>query len=82
MADLASGDWEGYEMPMMTEDDTPWGLAVPLEERDKLFGRFMAGMIYEWHQSGRLIELEKKWGIQPTAYLKEMNERLKAYTPN
>ena len=82
MADLASGDWDGYEMPMMTEDDTPWGLAVPLEERDKLFGRFMAGMIYEWHQSGRLIELEKKWGIQPTAYLKQMNERLKAYAPN
>ena len=82
MADLASGDWDGYEMPMMTEDDTPWGLAVPLEERDKLFGRFMAGMIYEWHQSGRLIELEKKWGIQPTAYLKQMNERLKAYSPN
>jgi polar amino acid transport system substrate-binding protein len=81
MADLASGDWEGYEMPLQTEDDTPWGLAVPLGERDKLFGRFMAGMTYNWHSSGRLIELEKKWGIQPTAYLSEMHERLKAYTP-
>jgi polar amino acid transport system substrate-binding protein len=82
MADLASGEWDGYEMPLMTEDDTPWGLAVPLEERDKLFGRFMAGMIYEWHSSGRLIELEKKWGIQSTAYLEKMHERLKAYQPN
>ena len=81
MADLASGDWDGYEMPMMTEDDTPWGLAVPVGERNKLFGRFMAGMTYEWHSSGRLIELEKKWGIQPTAYLNDMHERLKAYTP-
>ena len=81
MADLASGEWEGYEMPLPTEDDTPWGLAVPLEERDKLFGRFMAGMTYEWHASGRLIELEKKWGIQPTAYLQQMHERFKPYTP-
>ena len=81
MADLASGDWDNYEMPLETEDDTPWGLAVPLEERDKLFGRFMSGMIYNWHSSGRLIELEKKWGIQPTAYLKKMHERFKAYTP-
>ena len=24
----------------------------------------------------------EKWGIQPTAYLKEMHERLKAYQPN
>ena len=81
MADLASGEWDGYEMPLVTEDDTPWGLAVPLGERNKLFGRFMAGMIYEWHSSGRLMELEKKWGIQPTAYLEQMNERLKAYAP-
>jgi polar amino acid transport system substrate-binding protein len=81
MADLASGEWDGYEMPLPTEDDTPWGLAVPLEERDKLFGRFMAGMTYDWHASGRLIELEKKWGIQPTAYLQQMHERFKPYTP-
>jgi len=81
MADLASGEWDGYEMPLPTEDDTPWGLAVPLEERDTLFGRFMAGMTYEWHASGRLIELEKKWGIQPTAYLQQMHERFKPYTP-
>jgi len=81
MADLASGNWDGYEMPLETEDDTPWGLAVPLEERDKLFGQFMSGMIYNWHASGRLIELEKKWGIQPTAYLEKMHQRLKPYEP-
>ena len=27
------------------------------------------GMTYNWHQSGRLIELEKKHGIQATNYL-------------
>ena len=77
MADLASGDWDEYEMPLATEDDNPWGLAVPLEERDSLFGRFMAGMSYDWHASGRLIELEKKWGIQPTAYVQAMHEKFK-----
>lgn len=76
MADLASGDWNDYEMPLPTEDDNPWGLAVPLEERDCLFGNFMSGMIYNWHVSGRLMELEKKWGIQPTAYLKNMKNKL------
>ncbi|MDX1514394.1 MAG: transporter substrate-binding domain-containing protein [Gammaproteobacteria bacterium] len=76
MADLASGDWNDYEMPLNTEDDNPWGLAVPLEERECLFGRFMSGMIYNWHVSGRLMELEKKWDIQPTAYLKKMQEKM------
>lgn len=77
MADLASENWDDHEMPLATEDDNPWGLAVPLEERDSLFGRFMAGMIYDWHANGRLIEFEKKWGIQPTAYVQTMREKFK-----
>jgi polar amino acid transport system substrate-binding protein len=75
MADLVSGDWDGFEMPMPTEDDNPWGLAVPIAEKDCIFGQFMSGMTYNWHQSGRLLELEKKWGIQETSYLKAQKER-------
>jgi polar amino acid transport system substrate-binding protein len=50
-------------------------LAVPIAERDCTFGRFMSGMQYNWHQSGELIALEDKWGIQATAYLAGQNER-------
>ncbi len=82
MADLASGQYNNYEMPMMTEDDTPWALAVPKEEINGVWGNFMSGMIYNWHRSGRLIELEKKWGIQATSYLQTMNKKFEAYTPN
>ncbi len=76
MADLASGDWNDYAMPLPTEDDNPWGLAVPLEERECLYGNFMSGMTYNWLISGRLIELEKKWGIQSTAFLKNQQAKL------
>ena len=75
MSDLASGNWDDYEMPLTSEDDNPWGLAVPSGELDCIFGNFMSGMIFNWHQSGRLIELEKKWGIQETVYLKTQNQR-------
>lgn len=77
MSDLASGEWDDYEMPLQSEDDNPWGLAVPLEEKDCIFGQFMSGMVYNWHRTGRLIELEKKWGIQPTKYLQDQHERFK-----
>lgn len=76
MADLASGQYDDYEMPMQTEDDNPWGLAVPLDELDGIWGNFMAGMQYRWLTSGRLSELEAKWGIQPTAFLKMQAEKL------
>ncbi len=74
-SDLASGNWDEFEMPLMSEDDNPWGLAVPLGELNCVFGQFMSGMQYNWHRSGRLIELEAKWGIKPTEYLKIQAER-------
>ncbi len=76
-SDLSSGDWPEFEMPLTSEDDNPWALAVPLAEKDCVFGRFMSGMQYDWLQSGALIELEKKHGIQPTAFLQVQQDRLK-----
>jgi len=75
MSDLSSGNYDSYEMPLNSEDDNPWGLAVPLAEKDCIFGNFMSGLTYNLHQSGKLIELEKKWGIQATQYLKDQNKR-------
>lgn len=75
MSDLSSGNYDTYEMPLNSEDDNPWGLAVPLAEKDCVFGNFMSGLSYNLHQSGKLIELEKKWGIQATQYLKDQNKR-------
>lgn len=75
MSDLSSGNYDDYEMPLSSEDDNPWGLAVPLAEKDCVFGHFMSGLTFNMHQSGQLIELEKKWGIQPTQYLVDQNKR-------
>lgn len=72
-SDLSSGDYDEFEMPLASEDDNPWGLAVPLAEKDCVFGHFMSGLTFNLHQSGKLIELEEKWGIQPTAYLADKN---------
>ena len=75
MADLASGEWDEFEMPLMTEDDNPWGLAVPKAEENCVFGRFMSGMQYNWHRDGTLIDLEAKWGIQATEFLENQADR-------
>ncbi|MEL7398192.1 MAG: ABC transporter substrate-binding protein, partial [Pseudomonadota bacterium] len=74
-SDLASGNWDEFEMPLASEDDNPWGLAVPIEEQNCVWGNFMSGLQYTWHQDGTLMALEEKWGIKPTAYLKDKAER-------
>lgn len=74
-SDLASGNWDDFEMPLNSEDDNPWGLAVPLAEKDCVFGQFMSGISFNWLQSGQLQEWEAKWGIQPTQFLKDKKEK-------
>lgn len=75
-ADLASGNYNDYEMPLQTEDDNPWGLAVPLAEKDCIFGQFMSGISFNWLQSGQLIAWEKEAGIQASGFLVKEQERL------
>jgi polar amino acid transport system substrate-binding protein len=72
---LADSKWAGYEMPLETILTEPWGAAVKLEERDGPWGQFVAKTIAEWHRSGKLIDTEKKWGIQPSAFLKKAREQ-------
>jgi len=31
----------------------------------------------EWHKSGFIQELEKKWGIKPTKFAQEMRDKFK-----
>ncbi len=76
---LAEGDeWADYEMPFVTEDFQAWAVAVKLEELDGPWGDFMRDVVTDWHSSGKLIELNREWGIKDNPFLVEMHEELKA----
>lgn len=76
---LAAGDakWKDYEMPLVTEDEQPWAVAVPLPELNGPWGEFMKKVSVEWHKNGTLLALEKKWGIKQSPFLAEMNKKYK-----
>jgi len=73
IARLQDPKWADYEMPLPTIDDAPWGLAVKHGEY-RLYG-MMSEMIMKWHRSGRIVELEKKYGITPTPFAVKMNQK-------
>lgn len=75
VADKAT--WGNYATPLPTILEQTWGLAVPLPELDKAYGQFMSGIIYNWHRTGRLIELAKKWDIPPSPWAVEQHEKFK-----
>jgi len=76
---LAAGDpkWSDYEMPLVTEDEQPWAIAVPLPELNGAWGAYMKNVSLEWHKNGTLLALEKKWGIKQSPFLVEMNKKYK-----
>ncbi|GIX11886.1 transporter substrate-binding domain-containing protein [Elioraea sp.] len=74
---LASGQWNDFHMPLPSQSDTPWGLAVRLDDLDRPWGRFMSGMVAHWHRSGKLLAWEKEAGIAESAFLRRMHEALK-----
>ncbi|MBM3596832.1 MAG: transporter substrate-binding domain-containing protein [Alphaproteobacteria bacterium] len=77
---LSSGDpkWANYEMPLVTEDEQPWAIAVPLPELNGPYGEFMKKVSIDWHKTGKIVELEKKWGIKPSPFVAEMHQKHKA----
>lgn len=74
---IASGQWDEFHMPLPSQSDTPWGLAVRLDDLDKPWGRFMSGMVAHWHRSGKLLAWEKEAGIAESAFLRRMHDALK-----
>ncbi len=76
---LSGGDakWANYEMPLVSEDPQLWAIGIRLEDMDGPFGKLVKEMSVDWHKSGKLLELETKWGIKQSPYLIETNKKLK-----
>ena len=50
-------------MPLSTQDDTPWAMAVRLDDLHKPWGEFISGVVYDWHRSGELLRVEHANGV-------------------
>ncbi len=76
---LAAGDpkWASYEMPLASEDPQLWAMGVRLADLDAPFGKLLKDLSVEWHKTGKLVELEKKWGIKSSPFLLEMQAKHK-----
>src|SRR5574337_238784 len=73
MGQLQKPEWSDYEMPLDSILVQPWGLAV--KKGDPAFADFMAKTVTDWHKSGLIIQLEKKYGIKPTKFAQEMHDK-------
>lgn len=74
-AGLSDAKWADYTMVMPSIDPEPWGMGVRKE--DAKFTTFISDVSKEWHKTGFIIGLEKKWGIPLSPFLLEQQAKFK-----
>lgn len=74
---LSEDQWKsGYSMPLEGILESPWMMAVA-KGNDSL-QKVMSEATEDWMASGKIIEVEKKYGIKPTAYSQRMHDKYAA----
>jgi polar amino acid transport system substrate-binding protein len=69
--------WADYAVAPVDLDPLPWAIGVRSEEKDGPLGQLVSAAVTDWHKSGKLLALEKKWLGVNTKWLLGMHEALK-----
>jgi polar amino acid transport system substrate-binding protein len=72
---MGDAKWADYAMVLPSIDPEPWGLAVRKE--DTKFAAWISDVSKEWHKTGFILGLEKKWGIPQSPFLVEQQTKFK-----
>ena len=72
---MGDAKWADYAMVLPSIDPEPWGVGV--RKDDPKFAAYMSDVIKDWHKTGYLLTLEKKWGIPQSPYLVEQQAKFK-----
>ena len=71
---LAGGGWSGFGVSLPTRFVAPWAIAIKKEEAGGRLDRLLGDKLASWHRDGFLQELEKRWKLPPSPYLRRARE--------
>jgi polar amino acid transport system substrate-binding protein len=69
--------WADYAVTPVDLTPLPWAIGVKSEEKDGALGKLVSAAITDWHKSGKLLALEKKWLGANTKWLLGKHDALK-----
>lgn len=73
-AELLSPEWSGWRMALPSGLLTQWALALPRRHRETTLRRNIEEIIGDWHRVGFLIELEQRWSIPKSDFLRRTKD--------
>jgi polar amino acid transport system substrate-binding protein len=75
----SGGDkWSDYDIALLLSmAPAPWGIAIPLSEKTGSLAKFLSSAVRDWHRTGMLLALEKKWVGDNSMALQWLSARVK-----
>ena len=67
--------WSDYEVALPSEDRQYHSIGIRKGEAETDFGKTISDIVTDWHKSGQLIELNKKWGVPTNEFLEEAHAK-------
>lgn len=71
---LEEPEWAGYQLPLETTLVIPWAISLPRGEAGGAFARQVEDIIAGWHREGVLVDLERRWQLRPSPFLRDAHE--------
>ena len=68
---LDSDEWSGYQTPLASALIVPWAMNIPRTERGTQFERLVGDVVADWHRSGELIRIERRWQPVTSTFLRD-----------
>jgi polar amino acid transport system substrate-binding protein len=79
---LQKEEWAGYTAPLPSAMITPWTMMLSRQERGGAFERQLGDIVVQWHQSGFIVALERKWNIPSSEYVERMRQQWSEKAPS
>ena len=72
--EIAGGGWDGYRVALPTRFVGPWAVAIRKDEKNGRLDHLLGDTLAEWHRNGFLQEVEKRWDLPPSPYLRRARD--------
>jgi polar amino acid transport system substrate-binding protein len=69
--------WSEFDIIPAEAPPLPWAIAVRQDERSADLRKFVSDTVADWHRTGKLVELEKKWLGRNTRWTLDMHQKFK-----
>lgn len=70
---LTKPEWTGYHAPLPRAMPANWAIFVSHDDQGTYLEQVLGDIVSEWHRSGYLISVEKKWNMPANSFLRSMS---------